>query len=120
MKPHKLDRRGSPRKAALAESRRDRLFSKTVKLTRALPSWNQLHAEACQYHGKTEMDSWRVIAYIRHTYTNYDMLCGKVKEASAVNKEICATYKRQANKLIHDALGSYRREWVTNQRSDRA
>jgi len=100
------NKRNTDRQMLIDQNRRDRLFQKTVKFTRPLPSYQQLHAEACRHHGESHMASWRVIAYARHTYTNYDMLCGKVKLPNLINKEICAGYKRQANNLIHTALGS--------------
>jgi hypothetical protein len=98
------NKRSTDRQMRVQQSRLDRLFQKTVKLTKPLPSYQQLHTEACRYHGEFSMQSWRVIAYARHTYTNYDMLCGKVKVASAINSEICAGYKQQANDLIHTEL----------------
>ena len=73
----------------------------TVRFVHALPQWPELVQEARSYHGQL-VHKDQVIAFARHTYTNYESLCRRLHRSVSgfVNQQQAAEFKRQANQLI--------------------
>lgn len=101
---HRTRSADSHRKLQQRMQKQRRMFSESVRFIKPLPSFAQLHREACTYHNTKTLRANQVIAYARHTYTNYDSLCKRLRTVGFLAKEICEGYHKQANDLIYQAL----------------
>lgn len=107
---HRTRSAESYRKLKQRMQKQRRLFGESVRFIKPLPSFVQLHQETCAYRGTNSVRVNQVIAYARHTYTNYDTLCKRLRTVGFLAREICDGYHNQANNLIYQTLRQEQKE----------